>query len=137
MPNFKPDANVKKVAEAYSLDAIDIASRNFRVNLDWTDASIESVERMLKTLHEQMASAKPDDKTIWTFAKAFGSYIGEVYRKRYGGEWGVVELGSDTFPGMKAAKGVEFWPWGKVYQRLVKGPENNVWHYYQSLTASE
>ena len=33
---------------------------------------------------------------------------------------------------MKAAKGVEFWPWGRVYQRLVEGPENNVWHYYQA-----
>jgi len=137
MPNFKSDANVNKVAEAYSLDAIEIASRNFSVNLDWSEASIELVEQMLNTLHEQMSNAKPDEETIWTFAKALGSYVGEVYRKHHGGEWGIVQLGVDQFPGMQADKGVEFWPWGRAYQRLVKGPEDNIWHYYLRLTASE
>ena len=39
------------------------------------------------------------------------------------------------FPGLKADKGdTLFWPWGKVHNRLVNGPEdNNVWHYYQVL----
>jgi hypothetical protein len=105
--------------------------------LDWSESSIELVERMLDTMHRQIAVAKPDENTIWTFAKAFGSYIGEVYRKHHGAAWGIVQIGEDTFPGLRADKGVEFWPWARAYQRLVKGPENNVLHYYQGLTTSE
>ena len=77
MPNFKGIANISKVAAAYSLDAMDAAKRNFGVTLDGSDASIELVESMLKVMHEQMGGEKLDQKTIWTFAKMFGSYVGE------------------------------------------------------------
>ena len=133
---FRNDPSVIKIAEAYSLDAVDIAERNFGISLDSTESSIEAVERLLAKLHDQMGSAKPDEKVVWSFAKAFGSYIGEVYRKYHGGAWGIVELGGEEFPGIQSANGVRFWPWSRVYKRLVDGAENNVWHYYQSMTAS-
>jgi hypothetical protein len=133
---FRSDPNVAKIAEAYALDAIDIARRNFRMSLDWTEGSIESVEAMLSQLHGQMAAAKPPEKTVWTFAKSFGSYIGEVYRKHHGGAWGQVQLGEEEFPGIQASDGSTFWPWGRVYQRLTAGPENNLWHYSQRLTTA-
>jgi hypothetical protein len=133
---FREDPNVVKIAEAYSLDAIDIAKRNFRVTLDWSEGSVESVEAMLTQLHAQMSAAKPPEKAVWTFAKAFGSYAGEVYRRHHGGTWGMVQLGEDEFPGIQAADGSTFWPWGRAHQRLTGGPENNLWHYYQLLTAS-
>src|SRR5690349_10464127 len=117
--DFKADAKIAEIAEAYSLDAVDVAASNFRVKLDWSEASIERFESMLKMLHEQMSSAKPDEKTIWMFAKAFGSYIGEVFRQHHGGKWGMVKLGGDEFPGIGGVKGGSFWPWGRVHQRLV------------------
>jgi hypothetical protein len=42
----------------------------------------------------------------------------------------------DSFPGLTAARdGARFWPSGRVRNRLVNGPEDNVWHYYQVLVA--
>ena len=134
---FQNDPNVLKIAEAYSLDAVDIAARNFKLKLDWSEASIERVEEMLGVLHEQLGAAKPAEETIWTFAKAFGSYIGEVFRKHHGGEWGIIQLGADRFPGIQDKNGAHFWPWSRVQKRLVAGSENNVWHYYQHATASK
>ncbi len=134
--DFKSDRNVAKVAEAYALDAVDLAARNFRVTLDWSEGSIKSVEDMLGQLHAQMRRAKPPENTVWTFAKAFGSYTGEVYRRHHGGTWGMVDLGGEEFPGIQSVDGSTFWPWGRAHQRLTVGPENNLWHDYQRLTMS-
>jgi hypothetical protein len=130
---FHPEPDISKIAEAYALDAVDIAADNFGVSLDWSEGSIESVEQMLSELHEELAGAAPSEEAVWTFAKAFGSYVGEVMRRHHGGEWGMVELDGQSFPGLSSGDGL-CWPWGKVHNRLVNGPEDNVWHYYVALT---
>jgi len=131
--SFKPDANIQKVAEAYANDAVDFARNLFKVQLDWTEQSIEKVESVLAIMHQKTLTDKPTEEQIYDFAKGFGSYIGEVYRRLHGGEWGIVTLEGEQFPGMSTKTGVEFWPWGRVQNRIVDGAENNVWHYYQLL----
>jgi hypothetical protein len=130
---FQPDPQVAEIAEAYALDAVDLAARNFSVALDWSEASVRQVEQMLGRLHDEMASAQPPEDTVWTFAKAFGSYVGEVLRRHHGGEWGMVSMGGQLFPGLQQTGGSLCWPWGKAHKRLVNGPEDNVWHYYSVL----
>jgi hypothetical protein len=132
--SFSRDERVQQVAEAYTLDAIDAARENFHVTLDYSDQSISQVEDILTQLYEQRAAANPTDDQIWTFAKMFGSYIGEVYRRNHGASWGMVTLEGNTFPGLEATNScTRFWPWGKAHNRLINGPEDNVWHYYQAL----
>ena len=134
---FKIDNDVQQVAEAYSLDAVDAARENFGVTLDWSDASIERVEGVLAQLYAQRDSA-PSDDVVWTFAKMFGSYIGEVYRKNHGATWGTVTLQGQTFPGIQASTTCQlFWPWGKAHNRITQGEEENVLHYYRVLLAPQ
>jgi hypothetical protein len=131
---FAVDDKIREIAEAYALDAVDFARDNFGLRLDWTDAGVEHVEAMLTRLHNEMSSARPSEDQIFTFAKMLGSYVGEVFRRNHGARWGMVTFGGDEFPGMQADRtGALFWPWGRVQNRLVNGPEDNVWHYYQSL----
>lgn len=131
--SFQPDPQVAEVAAAYALDAVDLASRNFGVALDWSEASVRQVEYMLGRLHDEMASAQPTEKEVWLFAKVFGSYVGEVLRRHHGGEWGTISMGGQSFPGLRQTSGALCWPWGKAHDRLVNGPEDNVWHYYSVL----
>lgn len=134
---FRADAKVQQVAEAYAQDAVDFARSTFGAQLDWTDRSIEQVERVVGRLHDEAARAKPSEEQIFQFAKMIGSYVGEVYRRNHDGAWGIVTLEGQEFPGMRAAKGTEFWPWGRIQNRIVNGPEDNVWHYYQVLLQEE
>lgn len=67
------------------------------------------------------------------FAKVFGSYVGEVYRRNHGGEWGIVTLGGERYPGMQTASRTDFWPWGRAFDRITKGPEDDIAAYYSSL----
>lgn len=131
--SFQPNADVTKIAEAYALDAVDIAAKNFDITLDWSENSIERVEQMLAQLHAEMARTQPPEETVKTFCKMFGSYIGQVLLRHHGGEWGVVTMGEESIPGIQYGAGALCWPWGKVRNRLFNGPEDNVWHYYRLL----
>jgi hypothetical protein len=130
---FQPDGQVAEVAGAYALDAVDLAARNFGVTLDWSEASVRQVEQMLGRLHAELTSARPPEDAVWTFAKAFGSYVGEVLRRHHEGEWGMVSMEGQSFPGLQLAGGPLCWPWGKAYKRLTDGPGDNLWHYYSVL----
>ncbi|MES2024113.1 MAG: hypothetical protein V4448_01020 [Pseudomonadota bacterium] len=134
-PDFSTDKNIQKVAGAYSLDAVEFAKKQFGVNLDWSDESMQQVEKILSKMHESYlaTSPRPTDEQVMSFAKAFGSYIGEVYRRNHGAEWGLVDINGQKFPGLKTKFGTKFWPWGKASSRIIEGPENNVQHYYQIL----
>ena len=131
---FRPDDTIAEIAAAYSLDCIDIARSNFDTALDGSDASVELVEQMLGRLHEQLPLAKPSPAQIGAFAKMFGSYVGEVFRLKHGGTWGIVRVGEEEVAGMQANDGGWcFWPWDRARKRITDGPENNMWHYYLSL----
>ncbi len=129
---FEPDNRVRVIAEAYALDAVDAALKSFGVRLDWTVESLPAVERILATLHDAIPQQRPSKATIDTFAKAFGSYVGEVVLRAHGGHWGWVTLPEGRIVGMQVTDPrLELWPWARVFNRLKNGPEDNVWHYYQ------
>lgn len=132
--NFAQDPKVQPIAEAYALQAVDFAKNNFDTDLDWTDHSVARVEELLATLHDQIAVAKPSAQEIFDMAKLFGSYVGEVFRRNHGATWGLVTLDGQSFPGLRAdgAAGL-FWPWGRANKRLIEGPSDNIWHYYELL----
>lgn len=133
--SFSSDPKVARIAETYAKDAIDLAAGSFGTKLDWTDASVGKVEAILVKLRASMpTNPRPPDEVIWNFSKGFGSYIGEVFRKNHGGEWGTITDGGNSYPGMRwQEKDTLFWPWGRVHKRLVEGGENNVWLYYKAL----
>jgi hypothetical protein len=134
-PSFTPDVNVQKVADAYAQDAVDMAKKQFNITLDWSDASIANVEKILTMMHTSFITTtpRPTEEQAMSFAKGFGSYIGEVYRRNHGGEWGIVSLNGQKFPGLQTKSSVNFWPWGRALNRIMQGPENNVADYYRAL----
>jgi hypothetical protein len=133
--NFVADTKIQKIAEAYASDAVDFAKRNFGITLDWSDSSIANVEDALARMHSSYlaTSPRPTEEQVMSFSRGFGSYIGEVYRRNHGGEWGIVSLGGQEFPGLRTSSGTNFWPWARASNRIVNGGENNVYDYYQIL----
>src|SRR5690242_15336087 len=92
-PTFTPDPEIQQIAEAYALDARDFAERAFHITLDWSDASVEQVEVIVADLYRQKQVMKPPPKEeqVVMFAKMLGSYVGEVFRRNHGAEWGMVK----------------------------------------------
>ncbi|HTJ94818.1 MAG TPA: hypothetical protein VL424_17130 [Pararobbsia sp.] len=134
-PSFSPDPKVEHMAEAYAQDAVDFSAKQFAIKLDWSDASVAEVEDILAKMHLSYAtdSPRPTDDQVMSFAKAYGSYVGEVYRRNHGGEWGMVTLGGQRSPGMRTRSKTNFWPWGRAFDRITNGSEDNVADYYSTL----
>ena len=132
--DFVEDTRYQQIAEAYALDAVDFARDNLQLQLDWTDASIETLESILDRFHREVVKARPTDEQIVGFSKMWGSYLGEVFRKNHGATWGLLTHEGVPFPGLQTTAGNLFWPWARVENRLREGPEDNVWHYYLHLT---
>jgi hypothetical protein len=134
---FTPDEDITRVAEAFSLDACDFLRDHFSIDLDWSDASVQHVESVMDRFHREAAEARPSPEQVMQFAKMFGSYVGEVYRKNHGATWGWVEMDGQRFPGLQAgASDTTFWPWVRARNRLVEGAENNMRDYYSGLIST-
>lgn len=129
---------------AYSQDAVDMAKSNFGEELDFSERSVQIVERCLKQLHEtvprglfgKLFGRGPSPEEIETVAKMFGAYVGEVFKRHHGGEWIVDESTSSSGSAiaMEHTSGGRFFPTAKIFMRLTNGPEDNVWIFYQVLT---
>jgi hypothetical protein len=133
MGKFQADARIQRVAEAYSRDLVTFARRQFFLDLDWTDHSIQELEIVGIALHDSYEAARPTNEQIEPYYRMVGSYIGEVYRRNHGAEWGWVTREGYRFPGMHRTPGTLFWPWARAHNRIVYGADDNLWHYYQYL----
>ncbi|MGH9669292.1 MAG: hypothetical protein ACRD3A_04190, partial [Terriglobales bacterium] len=91
---------------AYAEQAV-AAAREYQIRLDYSEESLQQVESILDRLHHPIAggpipggvrggaaSAAPADAETEDLCKVWGGYLGEVVRRRWGGEW-ILE----TYPG--------------------------------------
>ena len=132
---------------AYAEDGVEYAQQTFGVTLDYSEQSVHVVEDILAELHE---AAKPkgfiakllkqgvSEEITDQLGKMLGGYVGEVMRKEWGGEW---TLETNAFPGeqvitLQLATGEDVWPHFKVGKRILNGPEDDVWSYFQRLKES-
>jgi hypothetical protein len=122
--------SVNAMAEAYAEQAVQSAL-GFSAHLDYSEQSLLEVETILQRL---AAGASSDDLT--EVCKMWGSYLGEVVRRRFGGEWTI-----ETYPGKQFATltlsvgGAKLFPTMKVHRRLTQGQDDNVWSFYKMVKA--
>jgi hypothetical protein len=135
--SFTPDPELSDLAESLAVDALEIAKTDFDATLDWSEASLQTLESILADLHDEFAEERPDDETLTAYAERFGSYLGEVLRRHHGGEWGLVKLDGNEFPGLANQQFGLSWPWAQVHQRLTDGEKHDVAAYYERLTKGE
>jgi hypothetical protein len=113
---------------AYAEEAV-VAARKFQSSLDYSENSLMELETILARLAGEM----PLDDMSET-CKIWGSYLGEVVRRRFGGEWSI-----ETYPGKQFAtltlnvNGNKLYPSIKVHRRLTEGDGDNVWTFYKMV----
>ena len=134
-PDFVASDAIRQDAAASATEAVTMAKRQFDIALDGSEASIDDVERALDRLHSNyvLATPKPSDAQLLPYARAFGAYVGEVYRRNHGAAWGTVTLNGSDYAGLRTDAGVNVWMTGRVLNRIIDGPENNIAEYYRKL----
>lgn len=117
------------MARAYADEAV-VQARQFSAQLDFSENSLMELETILARLAREMPSDANEACKVW------GSYLGEVVRRRFGGEWSI-----ETYPGKQFATltlsvhGNKLFPSIKVHRRLTEGEADNVWEFYRMVKA--
>ena len=115
--------------EGYALAAADLASRDFRHKLDFTSESIDALDEILVLVGESPELDLDFEVRLW------GSYLGEVLRRRYAGGWEMTQYpgGAVAVPAVEL-RGSRVFPLMKVYRRLTVGEEEDLRAFYTMVT---
>jgi hypothetical protein len=125
------DPKLAEDMEANARNAVELAETRFQATLDY---GIDSLQ-VLESLCDRREYAMPDaesKETIGLLTRLWGSYLGEVIRRKHGGEWIVWTDKHGKTLALQVGEATIF-THNKVKKRLQRGPEHNLWKYYQSV----
>ncbi len=133
---FTVDPGVARAAARGALELVEFARVELNLKLDFSDDSIASIEEVASALHADLRRERGALRDIDTLVQMLGSYVGEVYRRNHGGQWGYAATNGRRVLAIKAKTGnTLMWPVERIKQRIRGGGSNNVWAYYQSRVA--
>jgi hypothetical protein len=109
---------------------ISTALKSSGYKADFSPKSLKEIDRFF---NEQSKDGKPTDKGLLSKQLGnrlfcIGSYIGEVIRRKVGGEW----ITNDSDPQgeinitLKTPDGTQMWPVQRVMKRLQNGAEDSI-----------
>ena len=115
--------------EAYAQAAVECAKREFKQKLDFTAESIDALDEILVLVGESPELDLDFETRLW------GSYLGEVLRRRYAGGWEMTQYpgGVVAVPAVDV-RGSRLFPLMKVYRRLTVGEEDDLSAFYAMVT---
>jgi hypothetical protein len=110
------NTQIQQLAE----EAVKAAAEKFGQSLDYTENSLASFEALLQQAHELYNSKRSGqnipEETIQITARAWGSYLGELMRRKWGGEW--VLAGSTV---ELTINGKNYSPIQQIFKRITIG----------------
>jgi len=115
--------------EGYAQGAATLAREEFRQRLDFTPESIDALDEILILVGESPELDLDFEARLW------GSYLGEVLRRRYAGSWEMTQYpgGVVAVPAVDV-RGSRLFPMMKVYRRLTIGDEEDLNSFYAMVT---
>jgi hypothetical protein len=127
--------SVNAMAGAYADQAVTLA-HEFKATLDYSENSLMELETIVGQLALDLPPNGAPDDELTEMCKLWGSYFGEVVRRRFGGDWSI-----ETYPGKQFATltltvaGTKLFPSMKVHRRLTAGESDNLWSFYKMVKA--
>jgi hypothetical protein len=115
--------------DSYAQAAAEFAGAEFSQRLDFTAESIDALDEILVLVGDDPELDLDFEVRLW------GSYLGEVLRRRYAGGWEMT-----VYPGGAAAvpsvdvRGSRLFPLMKVYRRLTAGEEEDLRTFFAMVT---
>ena len=115
--------------EGYAQGAAEFGGSEFGQKLDFTSESIDGLDEILVLVGENPELDVEFEVRLW------GSYLGEVLRRRYAGVWEMTQYpgGAAAVPAVEV-RGSHLFPLIKVFRRLTEGEEEDLRSFYAMVT---
>jgi hypothetical protein len=130
--------DIAQIMQAYAEDAVRTARRH-KVILDYSEQSLDDVERLLGELHDEMhsgssSSSQREEQRLDEISRVWGGYFGEVVRRRFGGEWTIEKYPAGDFLIVTLnVNGAKLFPAMKVHKRLTDGADEDLLSFYRNV----
>jgi hypothetical protein len=117
--------------------AVEVAWEEFDVDLDYSPASLESVDVQVESLREEGLTGEGAAEALFVL----GCYVGEVMARALGGRWVATARSPlakiSPWPMVVMLRDGSAWdPIGKVYKRLELGDSEYIPAYFAAAAAS-
>jgi hypothetical protein len=117
--------------------AITLGRDSVGTELDFSEASIGRADAIALHYHRKFRPRlfkRPSEQEVSTVAAVLGAYVGETYRRAYGGTWGWIDQAPDPrVATMHAADGAFFFPVARARRFLKNGEEDSFSVYFAAL----
>jgi hypothetical protein len=119
------------------------AREMFGISLNYSEESLHDVEGILLKLRDRLPKHKLDRflkgrvvrRESLEIAIVWGSYVGEVIRRQWNGEWTTGNLKkSKLLLTPLQVQDITLFPIEKIYLWLGQQRDGGLWEYYQSIT---
>ena len=118
--------SLEAMMAAYSQQAVETASKAYGRTLDFSGGSVAALEEVLAAL----TPSEPENEEYLT--RLWGSYLGEVMVREFGGEWTMsLYPGSEFSVPTVVVRGSRLYPLMKVFRRLTLGEDENLANFYR------
>jgi hypothetical protein len=119
------------------------AQRVYSTELDFSERSIADIDLILGRLSEmiprgrfgQLFKRQPAPEQIAGMALMYGIYLGEVLRRKLGGEWRMETLDGSKAVALRLPSGTTVYPASQTYRRLTDPEENGLEKFFQKICA--
>ncbi|MBI3732866.1 MAG: hypothetical protein HY259_05335 [Chloroflexi bacterium] len=125
--------DTKDIKDQLSAFAESLALDTFGIRLDYSEASIQAVERILADIHTDYRTTG-SEVGLRGIALEFAAYIVKVIEHHFGpADWQRDDpvFGKDTFP--LQWRGSTIYPYAWCLKRILDGPADNVWSKFQAI----
>lgn len=123
-----PYPDLGAMMEGYAAAAVEVARTEFHQSLDFSADSIDGLDDILVHIGESPERDVDFEVRLW------GSYLGEVLRRRYAASWEMTQYpgGTVAVPAVDV-RGSRLFPLMKVYRRLTAGEEEDLRSFYAMI----
>ena len=93
-----PSLTIASAMQANAEVAVKYARERYRWELDYTPESLDRVDKIIDVLYVELPKSflaralkrAAIDEEVWTMARTWGAYVGETFRRSWGGRWKTV-----------------------------------------------
>lgn len=118
-------------------NAVITTQQEFNLDLDGTDQSLELVDEVILGWLARYRNQALEENAIFTICNIYGAYVGEIFRKKVGGNWNYDVSNPDAPYVVLEYAGNTFAFPGICYQRLVNDSEVSVKSYFEQAVANK
>jgi uncharacterized membrane protein YoaT (DUF817 family) len=116
-------------------NAIETTMEEFGVTLDSSEKSFELIDDVILSWLDKYKDQALEENAVFTICNIYGAYLGEIFRKKVGGNWSYDESNLDAPYVVVQYAGNSYAFAGICYQRLVNDSQISISNYFEQAVS--